>query len=120
MKACSIVFLLLFQFPFATHETLEFLASSPITESHLKLNGNKPGAMNIVFKSTDGGQTWEDISEGLPEILQENVFFATDSGLYLNAGYGIYHSKPTSTAPFWKKEFFPNDHSALAVCKNGI
>jgi photosystem II stability/assembly factor-like uncharacterized protein len=26
--------------------------------------------VNIVLKSTDGGQTWQDISEGLPEIEQ--------------------------------------------------
>ncbi len=27
---------------------------------------------NIVFKSTDGGQTWQDISKGLPENLQKD------------------------------------------------
>jgi photosystem II stability/assembly factor-like uncharacterized protein len=27
----------------------------------------KSGPVNIVFKSTDGGQTWQDISEGLPD-----------------------------------------------------
>jgi len=37
---------------------------------------------NIVFKSTDGGQTWQDISEGLPENLQRDGFFANESGLY--------------------------------------
>ena len=29
--------------------------------------GTKSGPVNIVFKSTDGGQTWQDISEGLPD-----------------------------------------------------
>ena len=69
MKIYNIAFLwyipiisgLLFLYPFA----------SPITDSQQKLNNNKSGAANIVFKSTDGGQTWQDISKGLPENLQE-------------------------------------------------
>ena len=69
---------------------LLFLNSSvfPITESQQKLNKNKPGVANIVFKSTDGGQTWEDISKGLPENLLEdgmrgNSIFSNDKGLFL-------------------------------------
>ena len=110
MKIYNLAFLLLFQFPFASNERLEFPASSPITDSQQKLNRNKSGVINIVFKSTDGGQTWQDISEGLPENLQADGFFANDSGLYLRAGNGIYHSKPNSTVPFWKKEIFPDEH----------
>jgi hypothetical protein len=32
--------------------------------------GKSAGIVNIIFKSTDGGQTWQDISKGLPENLQ--------------------------------------------------
>jgi photosystem II stability/assembly factor-like uncharacterized protein len=79
----------------------------------------------MVFKSTDGGQTWQDISEGLPENLQEDGFerdglFANDSGLYLRAGNGLYHSTPNSTAPFWKKEIFPDKQGSIAPGKTGI
>ncbi len=123
MKIYSLAFLwyipiisgLLFQFPFVF----------PITDSQQKLNKNKPGAANIVFRSTDGGQTWQDISKGLPEPVQDNyggrnVFFADDNGLYLTAGNGIYHSKPNSTAPFWNKEILPDDRSSITRGKNGI
>ena len=125
MKIYTLAFLLLFQFPFAGNVALEFPAASPITDSQQKLNRNKPGVVNIVFKSADGGQTWQDISEGLPENLQGDGiqgdgFFANESGLYLRAGNGIYHSKPNSTAPFWKKEMFPDDHSSIAPGKTGI
>ncbi|MES2731008.1 MAG: exo-alpha-sialidase [Bacteroidota bacterium] len=86
-----------------------------------KLNGNKSaGVKNIVFKSTDGGQTWQDMSEGLPENLQGDAFFAHESELYLRTGNGIYHSKPNSTAPFWKKEIFLDEHSSIAPGKTGI
>ena len=97
----------------------------PITDSQQKLNKNKPGAANIVFKSTDGGQTWQDISKGLPENLQEdgirgNSFFANDKGLFLRVGNELYHSTPNATAPFWTKEIFPDEHSSIAPGKSGI
>ena len=97
----------------------------PITDSQQKLNKNKPGVANIVFKSTDGGQTWQDISKGLPENLQEdgirgNSFFANDKGLFLRVGNGLYHSTPNATAPFWTKEIFPDEHSSIAPGKSGI
>lgn len=121
MKIYSLAFLLLFQFPFVCDEALEFVTSSPVADSQQKLNGNKPGVANIVFKSTDGGQTWRDISEGLPEIVgyeedgtHLDDFFADDRGLYLSAGNWIYHNTPNSTSSFWSKEILPDDHRSIA------
>jgi len=113
MKIYSLAFLLLFPFIF------------PITDSQQKLNKNKSGVANIVFKSTDGGQTWQDISKGLPENLREdsirgNSFFANDKGLFLRVGNGLYHSEPNATTPFWTKEIFPDQHSNIAPGKSGI
>ncbi len=124
MKIYNVAFLLLFQFLFSSNELLEFPAASRVTDSHQKLNKNK-GPVDIVFKSTDGGQTWQDISEGLPENwqgdgFQRDGFFANDSGLYLRAGNGIYHSKPNSTAPFWEKEIFPDAYRSIAPGKTGM
>jgi hypothetical protein len=48
---------------------------------------DKAAVANIGFKSTDGGQTWQNISEGLPEpvidvyCVGRNDFFADDNGL---------------------------------------
>ena len=116
MKIFSLAFLLLFLYPFVF----------PITDSQQKLNKNKPGFANIVFKSIDGGQTWQDISEGLPEPVKDddgvgrNVSFANDNGLYLTDGNGLYHSKPNATAPFWTKENFPDEHASITPGKTGI
>ncbi|QHT68449.1 exo-alpha-sialidase [Rhodocytophaga rosea] len=120
MKIYNLAFLLLLHFPFACNEAVDFLSSSSITDSGPKLNRNKPKLVNIVFKSTDGGQTWQDMSEGLPETVQAGGFFANERGLYVRAGNGIYHSKPTATAPFWKKEMFPDGHSSMAPANTGI
>ena len=87
--------------------------------------GTKSGLLNIVFRSTDGGQTWQNISEGLPENLQRegvrsDASFANNSGLYLRAGNGVYHSEPNSTTSFWTKEIFPGNQRNIAPGKNGI
>ena len=87
--------------------------------------GNKSWPVNIVFKSTDGGQTWQDISKGLPENLRKdsikgNSFFANDKGLFLRVENGLYHSTPNATAPFWTKEIVPDEHSSIAPGKSGI
>ena len=76
------------------------------------------GVENVVFKSTDDGQTWQDISEGLPDNLQKDGFLANDNGLYLRAGNELYHSIPT--VPFWEKEIFPDERSRIAPVKRGI
>jgi photosystem II stability/assembly factor-like uncharacterized protein len=86
---------------------------------------NSNGTANIVFKSTDNGQTWQDISKGLPENLPENDirgnnFFANDKGLFLRVGNGLYHSTPNAVAPFWTKAISPNGDSSIAAGKTGI
>lgn len=90
------------------------------------INENKSGeVVNVIFKSTDGGQTWQDISKGLPEILQRsgvwsNGFFTNDRGFYLRAGNGVYHSDPNSTTSFWTKEIFPGKQRNIVPINNGI
>src|SRR6478609_6171513 len=84
----------------------------------------KAGTAKIVFKSTDGGQTWQDISKGLPENLRKDgirgdSIFANDKGLFLRVGNGLYHSTPNATAPFWTKETSTDENSSIAPNKSG-
>src|SRR6187402_3151 len=87
--------------------------------------GKSSGIANIIFKSADGGQTWQDISKGLPENLQKygvraDGFFANDRGLYLRAGNGVYHTEPNATTSFWTKDIFPGTQPNIAPGRNGI
>jgi photosystem II stability/assembly factor-like uncharacterized protein len=125
MKIYNLAFLLLFQFPFACNELIEFKASSPVPDCQQKQKTCKAVAANIVFKSADGGQTWQDISEGLPENFREDDvqrdgFFANDNGIYLRTDNGLYHSQRNSTVPFWIKEILPGEQSRIAPCRTGI
>ena len=77
------------------------------------------GPANIVLRSTDGGQTWQDISKGLPENLRKEGVWshglvANDRGLYVRTGNALYHSDPNSTTSFWTKEIFPGDQREIA------
>ncbi len=92
----------------------------------------KSGPVNIVFKSADGGQTWQDISKGLPENLRKDgirgdSIFANDKGLFLKVGSELYHSPANATTPFWTKEISPDqqpryfgEYSNIAPAKSGI
>src|SRR5829696_2167021 len=100
-------------------------SASLLPGSHPDPKTEKAGTAKIVFRSTDGGQTWQDISKGLPENLREdsirgNSLFANDKGLFLRVGNGLYHSTPNATGPFWTKEIFPDEHSSIAPGKPDI
>lgn len=122
----NLAFLLLFQCFSACNQAIELPQTSPLSDSQQIQKRDRNSDANIVFRSADGGQTWKNISEGLPEPVQDdngvagNVFFADDNGLWLTAGNGIYHRKPNSTAPFWTKEISPEEHSSIAPGKDGI
>ncbi|MFN0202996.1 MAG: WD40/YVTN/BNR-like repeat-containing protein [Bacteroidia bacterium] len=64
---------------------------------------------NIIFKSDDGGQTWEDVSAGLPENLGINGVFLKEENLFLATQSGFYRSNTATTSPVWQKEFMFNE-----------
>ncbi|MBC7743711.1 MAG: exo-alpha-sialidase [Flavobacterium sp.] len=116
---------LLFQFSIACNQVLEIPQASLLADSLQKQTRDEAGVANIVFKSADGGQTWQDISEGLPENFREDDvqrdgFFANDNGFYLRTDDGLYHSQRNSTVPFWIKEIFPGQQSRIAPGRTGI
>ncbi len=116
----NLAFLLLFQFLFVFDPALESPRSFPLPGSQQAQKRDKAGTENLVFRSTDDGQSWLDISEGLPGGKLEGSLFINDRGFYLRTGKYIYHSKPNNKAPFWEKEIFPDEHSNIAPGKSGM
>lgn len=132
MKVCNLSFLwcitiisaLLFQLS-SCNQAPGFPKAYRLQGSLQNQKGDKTAVAKIVFKSTDGGQTWQDISKGLPENLRKdsirgNSFFANDKGLFLRVGNGFYHSTADAAAPFWTKEIFHDEDSSIAPGKAGI
>jgi len=99
---------------FSADPALEYPPSSPtkilkaipiaIGTNPTTTNDVEPGATNIIFQSKDGGKTWQDISQSLPENEQPEGFFAGESDLYLRVKDVMYRSKSNLKTPAWKKE----------------
>lgn len=95
---------------------LPLLAASPVTT-----NDVEPVATNIILQSKDGGQTWQDISEGLPENEQPEDFFAGESDLYLRVNNVMYRSKSNLKTPVWEKETILGPRTAsIAFNRSGV
>jgi photosystem II stability/assembly factor-like uncharacterized protein len=70
---------------------------------------------NIVLQSADGGQTWQDISRGLPENIQVDNFLVKDGALYLRSGSSIFQSKAGCSNSSWEKEALLNGYRTIAA-----
>ncbi|MES3016603.1 MAG: exo-alpha-sialidase [Bacteroidota bacterium] len=96
-------------------------AASPRVSNFL-LNTGRLVPATTVYKSADGGQTWQDISAGLPLVqeesrIQASNFFSTSEGFYLSTGDGVYHTTPTGA---WEKEASLYKEGNIAPGKSGI
>ncbi|MEQ8413355.1 MAG: exo-alpha-sialidase [Imperialibacter sp.] len=80
---------------------------SPSAETKKVEPTKEAGATNVILQSKDGGQTWQDISHGLPEIGERMGFFADASDVYLSTDGELYHSKSHLKTPVWEKENLP-------------
>src|SRR5688572_11399397 len=58
-----------------------------------KSNNVELRAPNIMLQSKDGGKTWQDISDGLPENEQPEGFFAGESEVYVRVKNVMYRSQ---------------------------
>ena len=112
---------------FSGDPALEYPPSSPtkilksITANPTTTNDVVPGATNIILQSKDGGQTWQDISYGLPENEQPEGFFAGASDLYLRVKNVMYRSKSNLKTPVWEKETVLDPRcSSIAFNPSGV
>ena len=74
------------------------------------------GAGNGIFKSTDGGTTWKQLTDGLPSVIQANIAIAPSNSrvLYAMVAGGTPTNSVTGAVGFYKSTD-GGDHWALAV-----
>lgn len=120
MKSNRFYFLLIIPFFFVISRFLNFPLTLPSHSYPQIQKSYKQFATNLIFKSTDNGQTWQDISKGLPENIETGNFFVNDKGLYMLSGVEMYHSKSKSVGQIWEKEIFKKDPGTISVCKSGM
>lgn len=99
-----------------------FLGNTPVENSRaVPAKRVEPTASNIILQSKDGGQTWQDISQGLPDKEQPEDFFAGVSDVYLRSKNVLYHSKSGLNTLVWEKEKFVDlEGASIAFNRSGI
>ena len=60
-------------------------------------------AANIVFQSTDGGKTWQDVSAGLTEKMEIQGVFTAGGEVFLGSMNGLYRNNSRTPAPVWEQ-----------------
>jgi photosystem II stability/assembly factor-like uncharacterized protein len=125
MKTYSLVFFGLFQFLLVFNPASELMPPDSVVRVKQNSTGTESVNAKIVFKSVDGGRTWQDITKGLPNDSGEEGFmigggFATNDGFYLRAGDGLFFDKQSSTVPDWSKEILSDNQVNMFPTKTGI
>jgi photosystem II stability/assembly factor-like uncharacterized protein len=101
MQLTLLSFLLIF---FAGDQASDY---SPSSETKIVELAKEAETTNTILQSKDGGQTWQDISLGLPETDERIGFFADASEVYVSTKGALYHSKSNLKTPVWEKENIP-------------
>lgn len=114
--AFSLLFLSLMSCQQVQENGFPLAAGLTFSSTTAKAGCTKPVATNIVFQSEDGGQTWQDISAGLPVDLNARDFFSGGGELYLSSENGVYRSGTSAKPLAWDKEFslIPQNASVCA------
>ncbi len=82
------------------------LAMHASNDQSSDLSNTNPTVANIIFRSKDGGQTWQNISAGLPTTLDVRRFFTEDNKAFLSFENNLYHFNTSSSIPLWEKDAF--------------
>jgi hypothetical protein len=125
MKTYSLIFFAFFPLLLVLNQASELMPSDSVIRVKQNSTGIKSVTAKIVFKSVDGGRTWQDITEGLPDNSGQEGFmigggFANNNGFYLCAGDGLFFNKRNSTVPNWSKEIFSDNQVGIFPSKTGI
>lgn len=123
MKTYSFIFFAFFLL--VLNQASEFMPSDSVVRVKQNSTVIKSVTSKMVFKSVDGGRTWQDITEGLPDNSGQKGFmiggdFATNDGFFLRAGDGLFFNKRNSTVPNWSKEILSDNRVGMFPSKTGI
>jgi len=89
-------------------------ATAKVSFSSLGNAGEKPETAppttsGLIFRSTDGGKTWQDLSAGLPEKWSPECVYADNDQIILGGEKATYRSGLATAAPVWEKDFYMSE-----------
>jgi len=97
-------------------------ASKYSSSSETKIVGpaKEAEATNTILQSKDGGQTWQDITNGLPETEERVGLYAGASEIYLSTEGAMYRSKSNLKTPVWEKVNVIDPRSRIDFNRSGV
>lgn len=81
-----------------------WLENAPANTAKVAAPNQEPTAAGIVFQSADGGNTWQDVSAGLPPDYVPNGVFAAEGEVLMSNENGMYRGRSVSGKPAWEKD----------------
>ncbi len=69
----------------------------------------EPVPGQILFQSSDGGNTWQDFGAELPKNMEVWNTLEHNGQVYLGSNQGLYRRSNLAIAPVWEKENFPGE-----------
>ncbi|MDP1814221.1 MAG: exo-alpha-sialidase [Leadbetterella sp.] len=115
MNTVKVSFLIIFQCLVFLFFGINFPAEDP---TFLKTTAKE--VKNVIFQSVDYGNTWQDISNGLPANLENTELFVNNNGLFYYSEKEMYHRNANVLLPGWKKEYAVDKLGSVSVCKSGM
>lgn len=81
----------------------------------------QPGRDNLILRSDDAGETWHDISQGLPDPERLENFFVGAGELHVLGKDRMYRSQDGIHPPVWEAEIFLDPAlTSMAFTKSAI
>jgi photosystem II stability/assembly factor-like uncharacterized protein len=68
-----------------------------------------PTASNLVYQSNDLGQTWADVSAGLPEGVSIGRVLANEGEIVMASSSQLFRSGSSAKAPVWRNQLLQNE-----------
>jgi ligand-binding sensor domain-containing protein len=97
-----------------------FCKSNYKNEDPKFLKTNSEAVKNMVFQSVDLGNSWQDISNGLPANLENSEFMTNGNELFIYSSKEVYHRNSNVLSPGWKKGLTVFEQGKVAICKSGL
>ena len=71
-----------------------------------KYDPDPSATLNVIFKSADAGESWQDMSAGLPYGTFVDGLTFQNNTLFVSTEKGLYHMRTNVSKPAWEKELF--------------
>ncbi len=98
-----------------------FIFIQSFISCHQNSDDAQPQSKNIIYQTDDNGNSWQDVSNSLPDSIDISSILVADERVLLASSQGMYTAAVGSEIPSWKQEIlFDKNVSKIFAGKPGI